>query len=486
MDIQSIRELEEGIWTAVLVADEQREALLSLLPPAVAAAYAADPDLTSIKESRYYLTGDARYVFVGLGSEAQLTPERLRERLHKAFYYAQSHKTPRVQLLIRLGDALWANDAYAQALGEVPLLSCYRFHKYKKEPEPTSVLDVRINTGRTDTEAGVDFGARVSAAVCTVRDLVNEPPNVLDAPALAAAAVRMGEQYGFSVEVLEKGRIESLRMGGLLAVNLGSQTPPTFSILNYKPANARNTKPVVLVGKGLTFDTGGLSLKPTAGFMDSMKCDMAGGATVIGTVAALAANAVPVWVIGLVPSTDNRPGENAFTPNDVITMYDGTQVEVLNTDAEGRMILADALAFAKQYDPELVIDLATLTGSAVVAVGTNAAVLMGTAADGVKAALVESSHRMHERLVELPLWDDYRDQLKSDIADLKNIGSRNAGAITAGKFLEHFTAYPWLHIDLAGPAWLDKPEHYRSKNGTGYGVRLLTDFLRRTYGRAEA
>ncbi len=486
MDIQSTREVELGVWTAVLIADEQRENVLSLLPPAVAAAYAADPELTSEKTSRYYLTGDDRYVFVGLGSEAQLTPERLRERLHKAFYYAQSHKTPRVQLLIRLSDSLWADDTLAQALGEVPLLSCYRFHKYKKEPEPSPVIEVRVNTGRADTEAGVTLGARVAEAACTARDLVNEPPNVLDAPALAATAVRLGEQYGFAVEVLEKGRIESLRMGGLLAVNRGSQTPPTFSILTYKPANAQNSKPVVLVGKGLTFDTGGLSLKPTQGGMDSMKCDMAGGAAVLGTFAALAANAVPVWVIGLVPSTDNRPGENAFTPNDVITMYDGTRVEVLNTDAEGRMILADALAFAKQYDPELVIDLATLTGSAMVAVGTNAAVVMGTADESVKAALIQSGHRMYERLVELPLWDDYGEQLKSDIADLKNIGSRNAGAITAGKFLEHFTAYPWLHIDLAGPAWLEKSEHYRSKNGTGYGVRLLTDFLRRTYGRPQA
>lgn len=486
MEIKSIREPEADVWTAVLLTEEHREATLALLPPAVASSHAADPKLTSEKESRFYLTGEARYVFIGLGSAAQLTPERLRERLTKAFYYAQSHKTARVQIIVRLGDEQWSNDAYAQALGEVPLLSCYRFGKYKKEPDPAPVIETLINTGRADTEAGVRFGATVAGAVCEVRDLVNEPPNVLDAPALAAAAVRMGEQYGFQVEVLEKGRIESLRMGGLLAVNRGSQTPPTFSILTYKPANARNSKPVVLVGKGLTFDTGGLSLKPTPGSMDSMKCDMAGGATVIGTIAALAATEAPVWVIGLVPSTDNRPGELAFTPNDVITMYDGTHVEVLNTDAEGRMILADALAFAKQYDPELVIDLATLTGSAVMAVGVGAAVVMGTAAQELKTAIIDSGFRMHERLVELPIWDDYAEQLKSDIADLKNIGGRYAGAITAGKFLQHFTAYPWLHIDIAGPAYLDKPEHYRSKNGTGYGVRLLTDFLSRTYGRTEA
>ena len=211
--------------------------------------------------------------------------------------------------------------------------------------------------------------------------------------------------------------------------------------------------------------------------MDSMKCDMAGAAAVIGAFVALAANKTPRWVIGLIPATDNRPGENAYTPNDVITMYNKSTVEVLNADAEGRMILADALTFAKQYDPELVIDLATLTGSAVIAVGVIGTPVYSTAAPERTAQILKSGFRMHERLVEFPLWDEYADELKSEVADCKNIGSRNGGSITAAKFLQRFVDYPWMHLDIAGPAFLDAADSYRGKHGTGVGVRLLYDFI---------
>lgn len=265
-------------------------------------------------------------------------------------------------------------------------------------------------------------------------------------------------------------------MGGLLAVNTGSPEPPTFIIMEHKPKNATNDQPIVLVGKGVVYDTGGLSLKPS-NFMDTMKSDMGGAAAVIGTMSAVAEANLPVHVIGLVPATDNRPGGNAVTPGDVITISDGTTVEVLNTDAEGRLILSDALVYAKRYKPELVIDLATLTGAAARAIGRYAIVGMGNAPQSDMQKLQESGDKVRERVVEFPFWDEYKELLKSPIADLKNIGGAEAGAITAGKFLEHFTDYPYIHLDIAGPAFLSKRVGYQIEGGTGIGVRLLFDFL---------
>jgi leucyl aminopeptidase len=225
------------------------------------------------------------------------------------------------------------------------------------------------------------------------------------------------------------------------------------------------------------YDTGGLSLKETPGSMDYMKSDMAGGAAVVGALAGAAQLELPYHVIGLVPATDNRPGGNAITPGDVIRMIDGTTVEVLNTDAEGRLILADALGYAKKYKPALVIDLATLTGAALVAVGHQAACMMSTADSLTRQALCAAGDQVYERLVEFPLYEEYADLLKSDIADLKNIGGKTAGSVTAAKFLEHFTDYPWIHLDIAGPSWLHSNDSYRGRNATGTGVRLLIQFI---------
>jgi leucyl aminopeptidase len=211
--------------------------------------------------------------------------------------------------------------------------------------------------------------------------------------------------------------------------------------------------------------------------MDTMKCDMAGAAAVSAAMFAIAKAKLNVHVIALIPATDNRPGENAYTPGDVIHMFDGQTVEVLNTDAEGRMILADALAYAKKYKPELVLDFATLTGAAAAAIGQYGIVCMGNADEKTKNKLKESGLNVHERLVEFPFWEDYGKLIKSDIADLKNIGGPVGGAITAGKFLEHFTDYNWMHFDIAGPAFLSSNDQYRGKNGTGVGVRLLFDFI---------
>jgi leucyl aminopeptidase len=287
----------------------------------------------------------------------------------------------------------------------------------------------------------------------------------------------MGKKAGFKVEIFNKAKIRTLKMGGLLAVNQGSLEPPVFVVCEYKPKGAVNKKPYVFVGKGVVYDTGGMSLKPSDG-MVTMKCDMAGAAAVAGALYAIALCGLPVWVVGLIPATDNRPDGNAIVPGDVITISDGTTVEVLNTDAEGRLILSDALVYAAKYKPELVIDLATLTGAASRAIGRYGIVAMSNAGKDFER-LRETGDQVHERLVEFPLWDDYAELIKSDIADIKNIGGAVAGANTAGKFLEHFTSYPWIHLDIAGPAFNETPDSYRGKGGTGSGIRLLFEFMRK-------
>ncbi len=364
--------------------------------------------------------------------------------------------------------------AFAEGLA----LTNYQFLKYfsDRDKKAHRLNRIGLRSEKVDEEILNRLSSTVEA-VCHSRDLVNEPLSYLTAEKLAEEVTAMGREAGFTVEVFNKKKIESLRMGGILAVNRGSIDPPTFSILEWKPENAVNEKPVVIVGKGVVYDTGGMSLKPTHDSMDYMKCDMAGAATVAGTFYAAAKAKLPVWVIGLIPATDNRPDGNAYVPGDIVKMYDGKTVEVLNTDAEGRMILADALSWAKQYDPELVVELSTLTGSAHVALGKYGIAGMGNAPGDMMEALKLSGDNTYERIAEFPFWEEYGELMKSDIADLKNIGGRLAGAITAGKFLENFTDYPFIHLDIAGPAFNKTEDNYRGKGGSGIGVRLLADFL---------
>ncbi|EMR02715.1 leucyl aminopeptidase family protein [Cesiribacter andamanensis] len=361
------------------------------------------------------------------------------------------------------------------------LLSLYSFDKYKtKKQDSWRLQDLTLISSELNMEQVRELQQLVSAT-WHARTLINEPVVYLTATQLSRELEGLGREAGFAVEVFEEGKIQSLKMGGLLAVNAGSTQPPTFNVLEYKPEGSVNSKPLILVGKGVVYDTGGLSLKPTAGSMDLMKSDMSGAATVAGALYALAANKLPVWVVGLIPATDNRPGEEAITPGDVITMCDGTTVEILNTDAEGRLILADALSYAKKYSPELVLDFATLTGAAARAIGPEGTVCMGTASEAIMQELKQAGEQTYERLVEFPLWEEYEKQLESSIADLTNLGGPNAGAITAGLFLKHFTDYPWVHFDIAGPAFLTKADSYRGKGGTGVGVRLLYRFIKHHY-----
>lgn len=374
-----------------------------------------------------------------------------------------------------------ADEKAYLAFAEGMALGNYQFLKYKKEAKDKNTLQNIYIVNDKIKKQDVDFVNISVDAVSIARTLVNEPVSYLDAVQITKEFEKLAKNSGVKIEIFNKAKIESMKFGGLLAVNRGSQTPPTFTIMEYKPAKPVNKNPLILVGKGVVYDTGGLSLKPTPNSMDTMKCDMAGAAVAACTIYAAAKMKLPVHIISLIPATDNRPGENAYTPGDVIKMHSGLNVEVLNTDAEGRMILADALSYAKKFNPELVMDFATLTGAAAAAIGPKGIVYMGNAHENTKNALVQSGNNVYERLVEFPMWDEYKDLIKSDIADIKNIGGPVAGAITAGKFLEYFVDYPWLHFDIAGGAFITSADTYRGKGGTGIGIRMVLDYLK-NYG----
>ena len=359
------------------------------------------------------------------------------------------------------------------------VLGNYQFIKHKPTAEKNkNTLQSIIIANTNIKQSQVDELNIVCSATILARDLVNEPVNYLNATDLSNAFKTMGKLSGFKVDVLNRKKIKELKMGGLLAVNAGSVDEPTFSVMEYKPNKPKNKKPYILIGKGVVYDTGGLSLKPTLASMDLMKCDMAGAAAVGCAMYAIAKAKLNIHVIALVPATDNRPGFNAFAPGDIITMMDGSTVEMLNSDAEGRMILADALHYAKRFNPELVIDIATLTGAAMAAIGTFGMVGMGNISNNQKNKLHQSGINVYERIAEFPFWDEYDELMKSDIADQKNIGGALGGSITAGKFLAKFTNFPYYHLDIAGPAFLSSKDSYRGKGGTGYGVRFFFDFFK--------
>jgi leucyl aminopeptidase len=423
-----------------------------------------------------------KYVFI-YAIKAKATAAQNREAYRKAGAELQGMLVKQKAEEVTITNITAHPDA-GYLVAEGIALASYQFLKYKTDAAKLTHKLQRISfTRQSATVKELNQLQVVTDAIYKARTLVNEPLSYLTAVQLSKEIMALGKEAGFKVTVLQKAQIEKEKMGGLLAVNLGSIDPPTFSIMEYTPKKAINKKPIVLVGKGVVYDTGGLSLKPTPNSMDRMKSDMGGAALVSCAMYAIAKLQLPLHVIALVPATDNRPGENAYVPGDVVTMYSGATVEVLNTDAEGRMLLGDALHWAKRYKPELVADFATLTGAASVAVGEYGIVCMGTAPDDVKTALRASGEKQYERLVEYPLWDEYGDLIKSDVADIKNVGGPSGGAITAGKFLQHFTDYPWMHFDIAGVSFATAKKNYTTIGGTGYGLRMLLDFLM-NYGKA--
>ena len=403
--------------------------------------------------------------------------ESLRREASKLLPLLKEHQEQEI-VIVDVSDESEMTYAFLEGFG----LSQYSFLKYrtqKEKSEESFVKEIQVLSQGVDDRSIKKLEISCSA-IFQARDLVNEPVSFLTATQLGKEFQKMGDKSGFTVDVFSKKKIESLKLSGLLAVNKGSIDPPTFSVMEWKPSDAKNDKPIVLVGKGIVYDTGGLSLKPSSSML-GMKSDMAGAATVAGIMYAVASGNLPYHIIGLVPATDNRPDGNAYTPGDVIKMHNGKTVEVINTDAEGRIVLADALSFAQQYEPELVMDFATLTGSASVAIGPQGVVAMGNANDTTFNSFIKSGYDTYERVVRLPFWEEYNEMIKSDIADIKNAGGREAGAITAGKFLENFTDYPWIHVDIAPMAFLDKKDYYRGKGATGVGIRLFLNFISSLY-----
>ncbi len=443
---------------------------------------------------------DRQYLTEQLKSDPALAVCDISGRLVLAHLTAKEHRPKRLEQARRAGDAMATrlnaakrkeaqlislqDDAdLSLALAEGAVLGSYHFGKYKTDAQGAPTLERIAVVAKEVSAAAVDELNDLCEATCLARDLVNEPVSFLNAKQLAAEIRNLSRNSGFKLQVLGKEQIAALGMGGLMAVNKGSVDEPVFCILEWKPKGAVNKQPVLLVGKGVVYDTGGLSLKPTPNSMDQMKCDMAGAAAVACAISVAAKRELPLHVVGLIPATDNRPGGNAYAPGDVLRMHSGLTVEVLNTDAEGRLILADALSYGEQYKAELAITVATLTGAAMRAIGTYGSAVMGTAPDAEFERLAQAGDATHERVARLPFWEEYGEEIKSDVADIKNLGSDLAGAQTAGKFLARFTTRPFIHIDIAGPAFLTRRDGYRTKGGTGVGVRLLYAFLKQ---RAKA
>jgi leucyl aminopeptidase len=360
------------------------------------------------------------------------------------------------------------------------LLATYNIAKFKKEDKPVqfpqTISFVLSQTHHALAQVAIRKGEILANTQKRVFDLVNLPANHLNALQLAEFVAESGKIHNFNVKILHLDEIKALGMGGLIAINQGSDIPPTFIIMEYK-SESQITKKVGLVGKGVTFDTGGISIKPSEG-MWQMKCDMAGAAAVIGAVEATARLQLPVHLIGIIPATDNMINGKAIYPGSIIKTYSGLTIEIEDTDAEGRVILADGLAYMKKnFEPDVMIDLATLTGACVIALGYQAAGLF-TNNDNLANQLFSIGEQVGERVWRLPLWDEYEKQIKSDMADVKNLGGRPAGSITAAKFLEKFTdKHPaWAHLDIAGVAFTDNP-YSTARSATAYGVRLLVEYL---------
>jgi leucyl aminopeptidase len=376
-----------------------------------------------------------------------------------------------------------SNMEVVKAMVEGICLGLYNFKEYKtkKNETPDKVIDGFTILSETSREWAVFRNAAHSAEILTravylVRDLVSRPANSATPTFLASTAQTVAKKHKLGCKVLGIEQIKKLGMGCFLGVAQGSREPAKFIILEYKPKKPVKHDTIVLIGKAITFDSGGISLKPAQG-MDRMKDDMSGGAAVIGIMQAVAELDIPLHVVGLIPATENLPDGAALKPGDIITSMSGRTVEIITTDAEGRLILADALTYASRYQPAAIIDMATLTGACIIALGSDVAGIMGTN-DKLVENIKHASDTTGEKIWQLPLWDEYGELLKSDIADIKNAGGRDAGAITGGFFLKEFAEKtPWVHMDIAGPVWTEKDKPYIPKGATGFGVRLIVNVL---------
>ncbi len=462
-----------------LYADEQPpEGLTATAEPALSSGdFTGKPGQTALLYG-----GDAlpspRLLLVGLGGRSSFTPEKLRRTAATVSRRARALKARSVAFsLPTLEDADVATTARAAAEGAA--LGLYRFGRYKtgenNDDGGPEDFDLLVS-GSGDEEAasrGAGIGEKVAGGTALARDLANEPSNTATPEYLAERAGEIGARYGMTVGVLDRAGIEEEGLTGLATVARSASNEPRFIVLEHRKGGGE--RPVVLVGKAVTFDSGGISIKPTTG-MEDMKFDMGGGAAVLGAMEAVGALDLPLDVVAIVPATENLPGGDAFKPGDVLTMHGGKTVEILTTDAEGRLLLADALSYARRYEPAAVVDCATLTGACVVALGGHASGLMGNDEDLI-AEVRTAGEATGERAWPLPLFDEYTEQIKGDTADLKNSGGRGGGALTAGAFLKEFADFPWAHLDIAGTAYGKKGNAYTTKGATGTPARLLVEFL---------
>jgi leucyl aminopeptidase len=412
--------------------------------------------------------GDLPYgevAFVGLGDDTDA------EVLRRASGTVGRFAAPYGTVATTLGQV--EIDGAVEAVTVGYLLGSYRFDEYRSEPKPVANERFELIGAPRDATAGIARAAAVARGVFLTRDLVNRPAVDKAPEVLAERALSLSDRI--EVEIVDEVDAAERGYGGLLAVGAGATNPPRMVILRYEPDGAEAS--LALVGKGIVFDSGGLSLKPAA-MMEAMKTDMAGAATVYGAMQAIAELELPIRVLGVAPLSENMPSGSATRPGDVFTAYRGTTVEVLNTDAEGRLVLADGLGIAVEYEPDLIVDIATLTGAAKIALGPAVGAIFGNGDDAVAA--VEAAARFSgESMWPMPLENSYRSLLKSTVADLKNTGDRYGGAITAALFLSEFVdEVPWVHLDVAGPARADKAESYVSEGGTGFGVRTLVELAR--------
>jgi leucyl aminopeptidase len=422
-----------------------------------------------------------RVLLVGLGKRSQIAFDRLCEAAAVAAQRARDVHVDQFTFDLPTPEGMALTSA-AQAVVEGALLGLYRFQHYQtglSDSDRSEIEQLTIASSLRDEsiERGAALGEVIARATALARDLANTPPNDLPPAKLAEAAQDVGQRTGVAVTVFGPDELQAQGFGGLLGVGQGSAQPPRFVIMEHgekKPG----VPTVCLVGKGITFDTGGISIKP-ADKMDDMKMDMGGAAAVIGAMQAVGELKLPIHVVGLISSAENMLSGMAYRPGDILKTLSGKTIEVLNTDAEGRIVLADALFYAQRYQPDGIIDLATLTGAIVVALGPHATGIMSND-DALSERVVRAGEAAGERAWRMPLWDAYKDMVKSDIADIKNTAGRPGGAITAAAFLANFVGdYPWVHMDIAGTAWTDaKPRSYTPKGATGVGVRLLVQALR--------
>jgi leucyl aminopeptidase len=416
-----------------------------------------------------------RLLLVGLGERDLFTLEKLRRAAATVARRARALKLQSAAFsLPALPDS--TIKEIARTVAEGARLGLYRFdrHKSAAEDHDLETFWLVADEGELDEAAeGAELGSRVAEGAVLARDLANEPSNVATPEYLAQMARAIAEKYGMELEVLDRAGIEEEGLTGLSTVGRSASNEPYFIVLEHRGGG--DSAPIVIIGKAVTFDSGGISIKPSAG-MEDMKFDMSGGAAVLGAMEAAGALDLPLNVVALVPATENLPGGDAFKPGDVLRMHSGKTVEIVTTDAEGRLILADALSYARRYEPSAVVNCATLTGACVVALGDHASGLMGNDEDLI-AELQTAGESTGERAWPLPLFEEYTEQIRGDTADIKNSGGRKGGALTAGAFLKEFADYPWAHLDVAGTAYGKKGNAYTTKGATGVPARLLVEFL---------